>query len=163
MVRIERRLLCGAAVRPGRASRRSGQGPSPEADSPANAEAKAEAPAKPALKAPLDREQKRLADRYAELEKAMNRMAEVVGQTDPKQAALLRQAFAESRQRLLDDRFLELVAQLEKDQLYVATKGQVQVEQDLQKLLELLQSGDRASRPTTSASSIRRSSLSSKN
>lgn len=42
-----------------------------------------------ALKGPLDAEQKRLADRYTELEKSMNRMAEVIGQTDPKQASLL--------------------------------------------------------------------------
>src|SRR6266446_1877575 len=126
-------VVCCAALLSGWAARAADptKGSSAKPDSPANeAEAKADSPAKSDLKAPLDREQKRLADRYAELEKAMNRMAEVVGQTDPKQAALLRQAFAESRQRLLDDRFLELVAQLEKDQLYLATKGQVQVEQD---------------------------------
>src|SRR5436309_957251 len=99
------------------------KGPAPKdipakaaADASAAAEASAPATSKPALNAPLDMEQKRVADRYANLEKAMNRMAEVIGQTDPKQAALLRQAFAESRQRLLDDRFIELVSQLKKDQ-----------------------------------------------
>src|SRR5438270_13562260 len=73
------------------------KGSSPKPDAPSNESVeKADSAAQPELKAPLDREQKRLADRYAELEKATNRMAEVVGQTDPKQAALLRQAFAES-------------------------------------------------------------------
>jgi hypothetical protein len=41
------------------------------------------------------------------------------------------------------------VTQLKKDQLFVATKGQVQVQQDLAKLLELLQSGDRAQQATS--------------
>src|ERR1700730_8527760 len=55
-----------------------------------------------ALNQPLDKEQEKLAKQYGDLEKAMNRMAEVVGATDPKQAALLRQAFAGSRPRLVD-------------------------------------------------------------
>ena len=72
----------------------------------------------------------------------MNRMAEVVAATDPKQAALLRQAFAESRQRLLDDQFHQAVELLAKDQLFAATRSQSQIQADLQKLLDLLQSGD---------------------
>ena len=115
-----------------------------------------------ALKGPLDAEQKRLADRYTELEKSMNRMAEVIGQTDPKQASLLRQAFAQSRQKLLDDRFTELVTQLKKDQLFVATKGQVQVQQDLTKLLEPCKAAIALSKRRASASNTRNSSPSSK-
>ena len=101
-------------------------------------------PAAPAADVPLDAEQAKLAVKYAKLEKTFGRLAELVATTDPKQAALLRQAFAESRSRLIDDQLSDLVKQLAKDQLYSATKGQAQVQQDLSRLLELLQSGDNA-------------------
>src|SRR3954452_929393 len=81
------------------------KGAAAKPDSGPNASVPADPVAKPASKLPLDKEQNNLAERYANLEKAMNRMAEVVGQNDPRQAAVLRQAFAESRQKLLDDRF----------------------------------------------------------
>lgn len=109
------------------------------ADAPA---ADAKPAAKPAADDKLDSDQQKLADKYAKLEKTFSRLAELVAQTDPKQAALLRQAFAESRSRLIDDQLDTLVKQLSKDELYSASKGEVQVQQDLSRLLELLQSGD---------------------
>ncbi len=110
------------------------------ADVPPTADAK---PATP-VDEKLDADQQKLTEKYAKLEKSFSRLAELVAQTDPKQAALLRQAFAESRSRLIDDQLDTLVKQLSKDELYSATKGEVQVQQDLNRLLELLQSGDSA-------------------
>jgi hypothetical protein len=135
---------------------------------PAQAEAKAAAD-KPAAAKPestkpaataaadikLDDEQRKLAERYDKLEKAFGRLAELVAATDPKQAALLRQAFAESRSRLIDDHLNELVKQLAKDELFPASKGQVQVQQDLNDLLKLLQSGDSAKKNITERELIR--------
>ena len=126
----------------------------PVADKPADAKAADAKPAeaksadaksgdaKSAADVKLDAEQSKLADKYAKLEKTFGRLAELLATTDPKQAALLRQAFAESRSRLIDDQMSELVKQLAKDQLYSASKGQGQVQTDLNRLLELLQSGD---------------------
>jgi hypothetical protein len=115
------------------------------ADKPADAKPSDVKPAAaPAADVKLDAEQAKLAEKYNKLEKTFGRLAELVATTDPKQAALLRQAFAESRSRLIDDQLNDLVKQLAKDQLYSATKGQVQVQLDLNRLLELLQSGDRA-------------------
>ena len=54
-------------------------------------------PADSADDAKLSVEQARLADRYKELERVILRMAEVMQPTDPKRAALLKQAFAKAR------------------------------------------------------------------
>ena len=91
----------------------------------------------------LTTEQTKLAAKYKELERVILRMAEVMQSTDPKRAALLRQAFAQSKDRQLDSRYEDLVKLLKQEQLYQASKGQVAVQQDLNKLLELLISGDR--------------------
>ena len=99
----------------------------------------------------LDTEEAKLAEKYNKLEKTFSRLAELLATSDPKQAALLRQAFAESRSRLVDDQLSDLVKQLSKDQLFAASKGQVQVQADLTRLLELLQSGDTPSTTRASA------------
>ncbi len=93
--------------------------------------------------AKLSVEQARLADRYKELERVILRMAEVMQPTDPKRAALLKQAFAQSKERQIDLQFEDVVKLLEKEQLYQANKGQVAVQQDLNRLLQLLLSGER--------------------
>ncbi len=93
--------------------------------------------------AKLSVEQARLADRYKELERVILRMAEVMQPTDPKRAALLKQAFAQSKERQIDLQFEDVVKLLEKEQLYQANKGQAAVQQDLNRLLQLLLSGER--------------------
>ena len=77
------------------------------------------------------------------LERVMLRMAEVMQSTDPKRAALLRQAFAQSQQHQIDDQYADLIKLLSDEQLHQAAKGQVAVQQELNRLLELLVSGDR--------------------
>ncbi len=98
---------------------------------------------KPSDEAALSVDQARLADRYKELERVILRMAEVLQPTDPKRAALLKQAFAQSKERQIDVQFESLVKLLEKEQLYQANKGQLAVQQELNRLLQLLLSGER--------------------
>ncbi len=112
------------------------------AAAPATAPAAA-SDAKPSDDATLSVEQARLADRYKELERVILRMAEVMQPTDPKRAALLKKAFAESKERQINLQFEDVVKLLEKEQLYQANKGQLAVQQDLNRLLQLLLSGER--------------------
>lgn len=86
--------------------------------------------------------QKKVREDFANIERLIIRLAESYSKTDPKKAELLRQAFAQSKDRRIDGKLEDLVALLEKDQLFAATKSQAEVRQDLQILLELLQSGD---------------------
>jgi hypothetical protein len=88
-------------------------------------------------------EQAKLSQKYKELERVVLRMAEVMQSSDPRRAALLRQAFAQSRERQIGTQFDDLVKLLQTDQLYQASKGQTAVDQDLNRLLLLLMSGDR--------------------
>jgi hypothetical protein len=88
-------------------------------------------------------EQAKLSQKYKELERVVLRMAEVMQSSDPRRAALLRQAFAQSRERQIGTQFDDLVKLLQTDQLYQASKGQTAVDQDLNRLLQLLMSGDR--------------------
>ena len=50
----------------------------------------------------------------------------------------LQQAFAQSKERQIDLQFEDVVKLLEKEQLYQANKGQLAVQQDLNRLLQLL-------------------------
>ena len=104
----------------------------------------AEAEAKPAD--PLLTRQQQLADRFQELERLMLRMAELTAPTDPRRAALLRQAVAQSKERAIDQRYETLVELLKQDKLSAAVRGQGEIQQDLAKLLELLLSEDRSKR-----------------
>jgi hypothetical protein len=126
------------------------------ADDDAAAAAKAPAPAekdspeaKPAAKPEgegLASHQQQVAERFRELERLLLRMAELTAPTDPRRAALLRQAVAQSKQRDIDHQFEQLVDLLKQERLAVVVKGQSEVQQDLARLLELLMSEDRTKR-----------------
>src|SRR5262245_52780689 len=53
----------------------------------------------------LATQQQQVGDRFRELEKLLLRMAELTAPTDPRRAALLRQAVAQSKDRDLDHQF----------------------------------------------------------
>ncbi|MCC7084334.1 MAG: hypothetical protein IT427_04935 [Pirellulales bacterium] len=91
----------------------------------------------------LASEQGKLADKFKELERVLLRMAEVTQANDPKRAAVLRQVFAKSKEQQVGLQFEDIVKLLENEQLYQASKGQLAVQQDLNRLLELLLTGDR--------------------
>lgn len=86
--------------------------------------------------------QKRLGNEFNEIEKLISRLAQAYGKTDPKKAEILKQAFAASKQSGIAPKFSELAALLGNEKYGDATKTQTQLQSDLIKLLELLQSGD---------------------
>lgn len=95
-------------------------------------------------------EQRRLAEDYARLEQKLRRLAQVSAATDPARAALLKQAFAESKQRFLAGQLEELARSLAAgsdsggpafDQVL---EGQSKVQADFKALVELLQNESQA-------------------
>jgi hypothetical protein len=86
----------------------------------------------------LARDQEQLAAKYKHFEEVLLRMAELTAPTDPKRAALLRKAVAQSKGQLIGVQLEKLVELLEQDRLAVAITNQQEVEQDLDTLLKLL-------------------------
>lgn len=124
-------------------------------DANASDGATSESAAAPSAGDPLPARQKRIRQRFAELEKLLLRMAELTAPTDPQRAALLRRAVAQSKQRDVDNQFENLVELLEQQRLALAVKGQGDVQRDLALLLDLLLSEDRSKRITTEKERIR--------
>jgi hypothetical protein len=103
----------------------------------------------------LTAQQRQVAERFRELEKLLLRMAELTAPTDPRRAALLRQAVAQSKQRDIDHQFEQLIELLGQDRLATVVKGQGEVQQDLSRLLDLLLSEDRSKRIETEKERVR--------
>ncbi len=95
---------------------------------------------------PLSTQQQQVLDRFSELEKKLLRMAELTAATDPHRAALLRKAVAQSKQQGIEAQLAQLVELLGQERLAPAVKNQAAVEQDLNRLLQLLLSEDRSKR-----------------
>jgi hypothetical protein len=100
-------------------------------------------------------EQQRLGDRFKRFEELLLRMAELSAATDPRRAALLRKAVAQSKERLIGVQLETLVDLLQKDQLARAVENQEAVEKDLQALLDLLLSENRAKRLESEKARVR--------
>jgi hypothetical protein len=98
--------------------------------------------AAPKQKSNLGTEQSKVRADYQAIEQLIMRLTDAYAKTDPKKAELLKQAYVAGKERRIDGKFEALIALLNRDQLYDATKSQAEVHQDLLKLLELLQSGD---------------------
>lgn len=147
-------LICGCALAFGRVA------PAQTFAAPA-ADAEKDEAAKPEVKPPagadggLAAHQEQVAERFRELERLLLRMAELTAPTDPRRAALLRQAVAQSKQRDIDHQFEQLVELLRQERLAVVVKNQGEVQQDLAKLLELLLSEDRTKRIESEKERIR--------
>jgi hypothetical protein len=92
----------------------------------------------------LSLEQRRIAEKYKHLEDVLLRMAEMNAATDPKRAALLKKAVAQSKDQLIGVRFERLVELLGQDSLSRALENQSELDQDLYALLELLMSENRS-------------------
>ncbi len=89
-------------------------------------------------------QERRIAEQYKHLESVLLRMAELSAATDPRRAALLKKAVAQSKNQLIAVRLDQLVELLGKDQLSRAIKDQIDLDLDLRALLELLMSENRA-------------------
>ena len=94
----------------------------------------------------LTDKQRNLSGRYAQLEQILLRLAETSGNSNSRQAALLKKALLESKDKLIVRRFETLVNTLERRQLSDAITGQTEIEQDLLLLLQLLESENRIER-----------------
>ena len=103
----------------------------------------------------LSIEQQRIADKYKRLEDTLLRMAELTAVTDPRRAALLKKAVAQSKEELIGLQLNALVELLEKGQLSRALGNQEDVDGDLRHLLELLLSENRAKRLESEKARIR--------
>jgi hypothetical protein len=128
------------------------------ADRAAAAPAAAARPARQFGPGPADRlaiEEQRVAARYKHLEDVLLRMAELSAANDPRRAALLKKAVAQSKDQLIAVRLDRLVELLGKDQLSRALENQTEVNQDLRALLELLMSENRAKHITDERARIR--------
>ena len=100
-------------------------------------------------------EQQRLSDRFKRFEELILRMAELSAATDPRRAALLRKAVAQSKERLIGVQMEALVDLLRKDELGRALENQQAVEKDLSALLDLLMSENRAKRLESEKARVR--------
>ena len=116
--------------------------------------------AEPEAKKPGEREQivveqGTVADKFKQLERSLDKLASDIEAKDPRRAALLKQAFKMSRDKDLNGRLENLAALLQQDQLFKASKAQVDVQQDLVKLLDLLMSEDRSKQIESDKARIR--------
>jgi hypothetical protein len=91
-------------------------------------------------------QEQQIADRYKHLEEVLLRMAELSAATDPRRAAMLKKAVAQSKDQLITVQFERLVGLLDKEQLSRAMENQGTLDKDLKAILELLMSENRAKR-----------------
>jgi hypothetical protein len=114
------------------------------------------APRQPALDAvpaaatdTLSDEQNQVADKYRRLEDLIFKMADFESTSNPRRAALLKQAYKQSKDRLTQSQLSAIVALLSQKQYKRALDGQEVARKDLQELLQLLLSEDRSDRLKT--------------
>jgi hypothetical protein len=88
--------------------------------------------------------EKRLSTEFAEIEKLIARLAQSYAKTDPKKAQALKEAFSFSKQQGITPQFAEMIKLLTDENYSGALKTQNQLTSDLNRLMELLQSGDQA-------------------
>jgi len=100
--------------------------------------------------------QQRLSAKFAELEKAIEQLAEFSAHEDPRRAAVLQQVFAESQQREVKLRFAALVELLRQEQFAKSIDNQTELRTDLAHMLELMLKEDRARRLETEKRRIER-------
>ncbi len=103
-------------------------------------------PAQPTESDELALNQSKLADRYERLEKLILRMAEFDQTNNPRRAVLLKNAFALAKDRDIQLQLEAASRMLESEKLQGALDEQQQVRRDLQLLLDLLLTENRADR-----------------
>ena len=89
----------------------------------------------------LARREAELARQYLELERSFLRLADILTTTDPRRAAVLRDAFDQARDADVGDRLGEIVRFLEAGQLLQAGTSQAGAIEQFRGLLELLEEG----------------------
>jgi len=100
-------------------------------------------------------QQARLADKYRRMEELLFKMADFEATSHPRRAALLKQAYKQSKDRLTYSQLAAIVKLLGAGQLKRAVDGQQTAEKDLEALLKLLQTENRSDRLKTEAQRIK--------
>lgn len=90
---------------------------------------------------PLAERESDLLRRYSELERSFLRLADLLATTDPRRAAVLRDAFGQAREAEVGDRLARIVSLLEEERLLEAGAGQAGAVAQLRALLALLEAG----------------------
>ena len=103
----------------------------------------------------LSVDQQQIADDFQHFQDLVLRMAELSQWNDARRAALLKRTFHQSQEKLIGVQFESLVELLEKDNLARAIENQENLHQDLEALLDLLLSEDRARRAESEKARIR--------
>ncbi|MHB8956546.1 MAG: hypothetical protein ACYC4U_26480 [Pirellulaceae bacterium] len=98
--------------------------------------------------------QNQVADKYRRLEDLIFKMADFEATSNPRRAALLKQAYKQSKDRLTQSQLNAVVALLAQKQYKRALDGQEVAQKDLQELLQLLLSEDRSDRLKTETQRI---------
>ena len=106
-------------------------------------------------KADLADEQSEIAEKYKRFEGVLLRMAELTAPTDPRRAALLRQAVAQSKDRAINSRFDALVKFLSDNRMALAVSNQEDVQKELGSLMQLLLSENRDERLASEQARVR--------
>ena len=100
-------------------------------------------------------EQSQLADKYRRLEDLIFKMADFEATSNPRRAALLKQAYKQSKDRLTYSQLSSIVILLSDKSYKRAVDGQEGARKDLQDLLQLLLSEDRSDRLKTETQKIK--------
>ena len=94
-------------------------------------------------------QQSKIAEKYKRIEELILRMAEFEAANNPKRAALLRDAYKQSKDNLTTTQMQSIVRLLSQDQLKRAVDEQADVQVQLAKILELLITEDDGDRLKT--------------
>jgi hypothetical protein len=94
----------------------------------------------------IAQQERQIAEKYKHLEDVLLRMAELTEASDPRRAALLRKAVAQSKDELIGVRFDRLVELLGKTELSGALENETELDRDLRSMLALLMSENREQR-----------------
>jgi len=90
--------------------------------------------------------QNQIRDKFERLEEVLQRMAELTAANDPQRAALLRKALQQGKDDLILTQMGRLVELLQQERLAAAAANQLEVQQDLVRMLELLLTENRGQR-----------------
>lgn len=104
----------------------------------------------------LARREADLRRQYLDLERSFLRLADVLATTDPRRAAVLRDAFDRARDAEVGDRLGAIVALLEAGQLLKAGASQEGAIEQFRQLLDLLEEGGQDRRLTETKQELRR-------
>jgi len=115
--------------------------------------------AEPATARPADALEQREAEllrQYRDLERSFLRLADLLAPSDPRRAALLRDAFQQAREAELGDRLDRIVTLLEAGHFLAAGTTQESAVEQLRALLDLLEEGGRGRTLTDTKADVRR-------